>query len=331
MEYWLYQQILSENDDRSPREALQSTINWMRSLAFEISAEHGSSPQDQYDSCLKTFKMNTQGNGVSHGDGVVFECLYLSLTNCLSVTSISSMEEIATNKPWLISGMIVSWYYSYYTAMRAILAASNISAPETHGGVIKSINNNGVLDKLPHPLNMRATWVRNEEYTISFPNFTNAKRSNLTGSFLETRECAQQMLLGYLSGTKTREVGIIKGRLQKDKKLNNFRTNEAKAHRDSKLKGSQFNFMNCAFRYRGKANYRDGIYISYGNRDIANGNEFLEALSFTSRFAFVCSLAFVTHRIGEQKTKAFIDDISNNLRGNNQAKDEERFWLNLIQ
>ena len=138
------------------------------------------------------------------------------------------------------------------------------------------------------------------------------------------------LLVGYLSGTKTREVDIIKERLKNDKKLNSFRTNEAKALRDSKLKGSQFNFMSCAFRYRGKANYRDGIYISYGARNIANGSEFLEALSFTSRFAFVCSLAFVTHRIGEQKTKRFIDDISINLRGNNQAKDEERFWLNLI-
>jgi hypothetical protein len=88
--------------------------------------------------------------------------------------------------------------------------------------------------------------------------------------------------------------------------------------------------MNCAFRYRGKANYRDGIYISYGTRDIRNGKEFVEALSFTSRFSFVCALAFVTHRIGEQKTKAFIDDVSTNLRGNGQAENDERFWLNLI-
>jgi hypothetical protein len=180
MAYWLYQQILSENDDRAPREALQSTINWMRSLAFEIAAEHGGTPQEQYLSCLNTFKSNTQGNRASIGDGVVFECLYLSLTNSLSVTSVSSLEAIATNKPWLISSMIVSWYYSYYTAMRAILAASNISAPETHGGVIKSINNNGIIDKLPYPLNMRATWDRNEEYTISFPNFSSVKRSKIS-------------------------------------------------------------------------------------------------------------------------------------------------------
>lgn len=39
---------------------------------------------------------------------------------------------------------------------------------------------------------------------------------------------------------------------------------------------------------------------------------------------------FVTHRIGEQNTKAFIDDISKNLRGNDKAEDEEKFWLNLI-
>ena len=174
MDYWLYRLLLSANDDRSPREALQSTINWMRAFAFEVEQEHGTTPKAQYDSCLKIFKGNTQGKGSNIENGVVFEYLYLSLLNSLTVISLSSESDLPPKKPWLIPGMIVNWYYSYYMAMRAILAAGNIHAPETHGGVIKAINNNGVIKKLPHPLNMRAFWIKNEEYAIELPNHLGA-------------------------------------------------------------------------------------------------------------------------------------------------------------
>lgn len=50
----------------------------------------------------------------------------------------------------------------------------------------------------------------------------------------------------------------------KNNKISDFRKNEAKKIRDEKLKKISIGFLHQAFRYRGKANYRDAIYLSYG-------------------------------------------------------------------
>ena len=39
--HWLYQLIEAENPGQQPQFASKSTVNWARSLALEIQAEHG--------------------------------------------------------------------------------------------------------------------------------------------------------------------------------------------------------------------------------------------------------------------------------------------------
>ena len=45
--FWLYNQVLNEQQDREPLFAQQSTVNWMRALRHEIEAEHGTRAEDQ--------------------------------------------------------------------------------------------------------------------------------------------------------------------------------------------------------------------------------------------------------------------------------------------
>jgi len=88
--------------------------------------------------------------------------------------------------------------------------------------------------------------------------------------------------------------------------------------------------MSCAFRYRGKANYRDAIYISYGARELVERNELVGSLASSARFAFLNALAFICYRVGSKTTKDFLSDISANLRGIDSGLEEERFWMNLV-
>ncbi len=88
--------------------------------------------------------------------------------------------------------------------------------------------------------------------------------------------------------------------------------------------------MHCAFRYRGKANYRDAIYIAYGSRYLVHWDEFLQSLATSSKFAFVCALAFVTVRLGGDAPGEFLADLSANLRGVDAARPEELFWKGLL-
>lgn len=65
--------------------------------------------------------------------------------------------------------------------------------------------------------------------------------------------------------------------------FNSFRTNSAKALRDAKLSPAKDNYLIQAFRYRGKANYRDAIYLSYGNDKAEQLSQFLSDLRIVSR------------------------------------------------
>ena len=251
MTYWLYREIISEDSDREPQLALQSSINWARSLAFEIVAEHGDSTQQQYESCLRLFRGNTQGGGSNLGTQAVFEPLFSTLTNALSVVS-TATDDAFSPRSWALPGVIVSWYYAFYTAMRSMLAANGVDAPDTHSGVTRSVGAS-IRNRLPHPLNMRAQWLRNEDFSKELPNYPNMGSRDLTTAFSPTRPCAQEMLLGYLSGTRKREVEKVKDALQRKHGFANFRTKEARSIRNDTIRSQAYNFMHCAFRYRGKA------------------------------------------------------------------------------
>ncbi len=73
----------------------------------------------------------------------------------------------------------------------------------------------------------------------------------------------------YLSGTAQWEQWNIRERVVQSRefkalKVNSFRTAPARALRDAWYTKRSIAFLHEASRYRGKANYRDAIYLAYG-------------------------------------------------------------------
>lgn len=87
--------------------------------------------------------------------------------------------------------------------------------------------------------------------------------------------------------------------------------------------------MNCAFRYRGKANYRDAIFLAYGYRTLPGDNTFLHDLATASCFSFIFALALVERLLGKEYSRAFLEDLEENLRTDSDAADEAMFWTEL--
>jgi hypothetical protein len=71
--------------------------------------------------------------------------------------------------------------------------------------------------------------------------------------------------------------------------------------------------MHAAFRYRGKANYRDVIYLTYGTqaRDVKG---YLRDLATVAQFTFICAHECVRRRVGATAMSAFEADVVTNLR-----------------
>lgn len=327
MSYWLYEHVVQDNDSRAPHWALQSTLNWIKALNYEIAAEHGQSTIDQYVSCQKIFRQNCKSKGVNLSIAKVFEPLFHSLTFCNSLISIN---RTCHNLPWVFPSAVVSWYYCYYNAMRAILCANNQEASENHSSVIKSLNS-GMRKHLPYPLNMVAKHVKDETYTVELPSYPEIQNYDLVKPFVEDRDIARAMLVKYLSGTASYETERTKENILKNKKtvFKDFRTKEAREQRNSQLQ-KEINFLHCAFRYRGKANYRDAIYITYGRKEPLLKGTFTKDLASTAKFAFLCALAYAEYQLGKNRVKFFLNDLHANLRGITEETDEEAFWKDIV-
>lgn len=325
---WLYKQIKNEDSKINPKFSMQSTLNWMNSLSFEVKHEHGETIEEQIKSCKKL--LSKTSNKQKIGNIVpIFEPMFHSITFSVALVSMSESNAY----PWMFSNAIISWYYSVYNSFKAILASLDGRETDTHSGMIKALIGEGIRSKLPHPFNMIAERKKGENYSVYFPNYIDfdRRKSVLTSKFDNTTDTAKSMILEYLNGTTKFECTKVKNRIKNDKKLNikDFRTEIAQQTRDNKL-SSEVNFLHCAFRYRGKANYRDSIFLSYGSNDLRLDDNFMKNLSTVANFILIFATIYIEKRIGKEKTKLFLDDIKNNFRGQELATKEELFWHNLI-
>lgn len=321
MDNWLYTEVIKEDDLRVPTFARQSTINWMKALCFEILNEHGDSAREQFESCIRHFKAAYPKRLVPLNKSYIFESLYSSLSGCLAL---QTSAKNATKESWMLPNAIVGWYYSVYFSTLSMLGSTGQSVDDNHAAIYRAFGSN-LSEQMPHPLNMTATHVSNEEYLSQLPKYTCSSRFSLSKNFPYSRDAAQGMLLEYLSGTAKYYTWQTKDRLLKRATYNDFRTKVAKEERNKQLP-KKIGFMHCTFRYRGKANYRDGIYLTYGKASADDTKEFLDDLKTVSQFMFVAALALAYRSPLKPDVASFIEDIDKNLKGIDCLAEEECFW-----
>jgi hypothetical protein len=251
----------------------------------------------------------------------VFEPLFSSITNAMTLERTATVGNAV---PWGRPTAVVTWYYAIYASIRAMLAALGQVVGDSHSAAMKAYAA-CLRAKLPHPLNMHGHRTEGEVYTIILPSHPRARPFDLIRSFPGTSAAARGMLLQYLSGTSKWYAERTKAQILRENKFHSFRTRLVRDERDRRLQ-SDIAFLHCAFRYRGKANYRDAIYLTYGSSDLASATHFVGDLSACARFGSLVALAFVARRIGKAPTDAFVKDLRRNLRGISLATPLETWW-----
>ncbi|GFS22322.1 hypothetical protein ElyMa_003360700 [Elysia marginata] len=195
---------------------------------------------------------------------------------------------------------------------------------DNHASVYRAFGSN-LSGKMPHPFDMRADHIKNEEYHQILPKYGYEKSFSLSKTFPETTEAAKGMILEYLSGNAKYYTWLTKERILKKATHQNFRSKIAKEERNKQLP-KLISFMHCAYRYRGKANYRDGIYLTYGPSSASETKDFIDDMKVVSRFFFLMALALAYRSPIKDDVKSFTKDIDNNLKGIDSLNAEERFW-----
>src|SRR5690606_20505914 len=247
--------------------------------------------------------------------------LFASLTYTSSLVTAAMQPHV---DGWRAPGAVVEWYYAVYNAARAMLAAHSAPAAETHAAVADRFAND-LRGSLPHPFNMHAPFVRNEEFAPQLPSYPQMRprrgpANPLSDAFASTERQSQEMLLAYLSGSARYYTWRIKQDIMRSSAWRkggwtDFRPAGARALRNARLSRKDFNFLHLAFRYRGKANYRDAIFLAYGHGQLTNAHEYIAALANVARAFFFCAATYVEKRVGNPLHTRFWDDLKVNFGG----------------
>ena len=318
---WLYNEVLNEDDLQKPIFARQSTINWMKALRFEIINEHGNSSKEQFESILNHFKTVYDKRLSPINKSLIFESLYSSFTYSLAL---QTSAKNTSGESWMLPSSIVSWYYSVYFSILSMFGSIGQAVDDNHTSVYRVFSSN-LSDKMPHPFNMNASYVKNEIYASNLPWYSDSDSYKLSMTFPETEEAARGMILEYMSGNAKYYTYLTKEKILEKAPYSDFKTKVAQEERNKQLQ-KKLAFMHCAFRYRGKANYRDGIYLTYGKNAASESKAFIDDMKVVAQFAFLMGLALAYRSPLKADVLNFINDIDINLKGIDSLDESECFW-----
>lgn len=307
---WLLNRLFDQGDQPTPRFAFQGTVNWMRALSIYSEGNefsHGS---------LRNFYLPVQRRPANEsGDTLALECLTMAMHN---VSSLVSMKGIDNPYP-IVRSAIVSWYYATYYSSKAMLAASSGADPQTHASAGKifhdEIINRGLVK---HPFSLGITNLTPSNIKSEIESLRSGNTHDLN-TLPDNKEMAFGALCSYLKGTAEYEQWRLEEQVKNSSEyrrggFNSFRTNAAKALRDAKLSPAKVNYLVQAFRYRGKANYRDSIYLSYGSDQSDRLNQFIEDLCIVSGAYTLMAAHYLARRIVSSDWEAYVEDIGNHAQ-----------------
>jgi hypothetical protein len=290
-----------------PQYALPGTINWMKALAI-LTRQKGI---DFRSAC--TFYAPIQKRTFSpHEENSIFEQLLFALHQ---VSAIEALRGVGRKSDVARIG-IVAWYYGIYAASTAMVTAQDGSFQDDHSSTAKSWDHQLAAKRLAMPpFDMRISTLVEKEFAVEIAGYRNGNAFDLK-SPATTPEDAHGAACAYLSGCaayykwKTEEE-IRDSKEFKALNVSDFRTKAARDVRDQRLKKRTVSFVHQAFRYRGKANYRESLFLGYGRSTETLLANYIDDLSIVLTGFVAMAGAFTSRRLGTKLWTDFVDDLEN--------------------
>jgi len=303
-------QLYKHTDQPTLAFAFRGTINWMRALAIVCEKKIS-------DESIKEFYKDVQRRKEKDVlDLKVFENLLMAIHNLHSLQSINRYEQNPYN---VVRTQVVNWYYLIYYTSSAMCTAKSGSISETHTGTSKIFQNDLVDSSLiMSPFDLSISTLVEKDYKKEITDLRDGNSYDLN-TLPTTLNEAFGSIYSYLQGTAgykkwQAEEELFKSKEFKKLGVENFRTKLARELRDAKLEKGFVNFLTQAFRYRGKAHYRDSVFFSYGADNSEQVEQFLKDLevvgvSFLKMASFYCS-----QRVKKSSWESYVEDLQENLR-----------------
>jgi hypothetical protein len=287
------------------RFALPSTIHWMRALAI-LAADQG---LDFAAGCA--FYAKVQARVVPDRElNTVCEQLLFVLNQIAALQALT----LAPNKADVARTAIVAWYYGVYSAASAMTAAMDGSFQDNHTETARKWQERFPAKNLAMaPFGDCLSSVVPSTVDVELAPVRARGQHSLVNEPTTAQEawgcCAE-----YLSGTAGWERWNVEERVRdaaafKVLGVSDFRTKAARELRDAGYARRGIAFLHQASRYRGKANYRDAIYLAYGTSVPTQLSGFVEDMLVVLKAFAAMAGAYCSLRVGKAAWTAFVDDL----------------------
>jgi hypothetical protein len=310
-DFSLYQRFttqgtLSEPDEvPDPRFALPSTVNWMHALALLVKSDGV-----HFNGALSLYGRVAKRTFSSKEENTIFEQLLFSLHQ---LSALEALRQIPCKADVARVG-IVAWYYGIYSAASAMVAAQDASFQDDHTGTANAWDRQfSATGMAMVPFSLRVSTLIEADYKAE----VDAIRAGAAFDLLSKSNDPAQALgacCAYLSGSarwwkwKTEE-SLKQSREFKALNVTNFRSRAARELRDARLRGKSVSFLHQAFRYRGKANYREALFLGYGAHAEPLLADYIDDLASVLYGFTSMAGAFASKRLGKALWDEFVDDL----------------------
>lgn len=308
MAKWLLNRL---EDQPNPNFAAQGTFYWMRALAEVISSDEFS--DEGIKSAFNKVKRRTPNEPA---DTIVFENMLMAYHN---LASLSALDTEISHKYDICRSAVISWYYATYFAASAMVAASSGSKQETHTATAKAWHADfAEKELLVYPFNLYLSTLVKKDVKTKISELRNGNTADLK-IYADNLEDAKGACISYLNGTASykqweTEERIKSSRPFKDLNVDGFRAKAAKELRDNELKRGQVNYLFQAIRYRGKTNYRDSIFLSYGNNFEEKMEQFIKDLLVVTEGFIRMAAIYCQKRVKKGDWELFVKDLEENTK-----------------
>lgn len=288
-----------------PQFALPSTVNWMRALRILVEdIGLGFTSADAFYA--------RQGKRSMDGlvENTVLEQLFLGLHH------LSALEQIRTGKPTSDFARvgILAWYYGIANAASAMTAAQSGSFQEDHAGTARLWDTDIASRGLAiGPFSWRVSSLVDKTYKPEIAAFKKGSDGRLLVKPTTARD-ALGAAGEYLSGSASWHAWRAREEIMRTPEfrglgVNDFRTKAAQTLRDSRLSRKSIGFVHQAARYRGKANYREALFLAYGSSTETLLSGFTVDLAVVLRAFLAMAGAFARRKLGASLWSEFVADV----------------------
>ncbi|WP_144436252.1 hypothetical protein [Lysobacter antibioticus] len=310
MQKWLLSRLFDIKEQPAPRFAFYGTVNWMRALHLCVDVNFEEGALRKHYSGVEVRPINRLA------DTIVFENIFMAFNHVAGLASILNDVE---NSYDISRPAIAIWYRTIFSAASAMVVAATGALPSTRDAIADAwqteLANRGLIIS---PFSLVLSSLISARYQAEVDAYRGGNEFDIN-SPPRNYEQAWGGIVSYLAGTADYERGRAEILIRETNEfraleVDNFRTKASQQVRDAYLQNMKVSFLVQARRYAGKANYRDSIFLTYGEDRRDQLDQFLVDLVSVAKAFLRMACTYCSCRVEPGTWDQFVDDVESNSR-----------------